>query len=111
MRGGGEANAHEDALLSRMYQQIAEVREPHFAAEYDLRTGMDRYRAWLGDHTAAAASVPAAVVTMPLRAGVTKPDQGNAELGVMELYAAQYKALVRLAAMLVRDTSTAEEVV
>ena len=56
MRGGGDATAHEDALLSRVYQQIAEVREPHFAAGYDLRTGMDRYLAWLGDHTVAAPS-------------------------------------------------------
>jgi RNA polymerase sigma-70 factor (sigma-E family) len=111
MRGGGDASAHEDALLSRMYHQIAEVREPQFAAGYDLQAGLDRYRAWLGDHTEAAASVPAADVTMPLRAVVTEPDQWSAELAVVELYSVQYKALVRLAAMLVRDTSTAEEVV
>src|ERR1700722_15933590 len=67
MRGGGDANAHQDALLSRMYQRIAEVREPHFAAEYDLRTGMDRYQAWLDDHTEAPASIPAADVTTPPR--------------------------------------------
>jgi RNA polymerase sigma-70 factor (sigma-E family) len=107
MRGGGDTSAHEDALLSRMYQQIAEVREPYFAAEYDLRTGMDRYRAWLGDHIEAAAGD----VTLPLRAVATKPDQWSAELAVIELYSLQYKALVRLAAMLVRDISTAEEVV
>jgi RNA polymerase sigma-70 factor (sigma-E family) len=134
MRGGGDASAHEDALLSRMYQQIAEVREPHFAAEYDLRTGMDRYQAWLDDHTEAAANLPAADVTIPLRRPasdvtiplrrpaadvtiplrrpvVTEPHQWSAELAVTELYSVQYKALVRLAAMLVRDTSTAEEVV
>jgi RNA polymerase sigma-70 factor (sigma-E family) len=111
MRGGGDASAHEDALLSRVYQQIAEVREPHFAAGYDLRTGMDRYLAWLGDHTVAAPSVAVADVTMPLRAVATQPDQWSAELAVIELYSAQYKALVRLAAMLVRDTSTAEEIV
>jgi RNA polymerase sigma-70 factor (sigma-E family) len=136
MKGGGDASAHGDALLSGMYQQIAEVKEPHFAAGYDLRTGMDRYRAWLDDQTLndqtlndqtlgdqtlanqtrsdqaqAAASAPAADVTMPLRAVVTAPDQWTAELAVIELYSMQYKALVRLAAMLVRDTSTAEEVV
>ena len=107
MRGGGDANAHQDALLSRMYQRIAEVREPHFAAEYDLRTGMDRYQAWLDDHTEA----PAGDVTLPLRPVVTKADQWSAELAVIELYSVQYKALVRLAAMLVRDIATAEEVV
>src|ERR1700730_9404612 len=108
---GGDASAREDALLSRVYQQIAEAREPYFAAEYDLRTGMDRYRAWLGDHTEAAASVAAGDVTMPLRAVAAEPIAWSADLAIIELYSVQYKALVRLAAMLVRDTSTAEEIV
>src|SRR5580704_13755106 len=118
MRGGGDASAHEDALLSRMYQQVAEVREPQFAAGYDLQAGLDRYRAWLGQHTVTAASGTAAAgqtstaeVTMPLRAVATEPGAWSADLAVIELYTVQYKALVRLAAMLVRDTSTAEEVV
>ena len=129
MRGGGDASAHEDALLSRMYQQIAEVREPQFAAGYDLEAGLDRYRAWLGEHTVAAPSgTPAAEggqtstaaeggqtstadVTVPLRAVATEPRAWSADLAVTELYSVQYKALVRLAAMLVRDISTAEEVV
>ena len=129
MRGGGDASGHEDAVLSRMYQQIAEVREPQFAAGYDLEAGLDRYRAWLGEHTVAAASgTPAAEggqtstaaeggqtstadVTVPLRAVATEPGAWSADLAVTELYSVQYKALVRLAAMLVRDTSTAEEVV
>jgi RNA polymerase sigma-70 factor (sigma-E family) len=111
MRGGGDASAHEDALLSRVYQQISETREPYFAAEYDLRTGMDRYQAWLAGQTEVAASALAADVTMPLRVVVTGPGEWNPELAVIELYSVQYKSLVRLAAMLVRDTSTAEEVV
>jgi RNA polymerase sigma-70 factor (sigma-E family) len=138
MRGGGDASAHEDALLSRMYQQIAEVREPQFAAGYDLEAGLDRYRAWLGEHAVAIASgtpaaeggqtstaamggqtstaaeggqTSAADATMPLRAVATEPAAWSADLAVIELYSVQYKALVRLAAMLVRDTSTAEEVV
>jgi RNA polymerase sigma-70 factor (sigma-E family) len=111
MRGGGDASAHEDALLSRMYQQVAEVQEPQFAAGYDLEAGLDRYRAWLGKHTVDAASEPAADATMPLRAVATEPISWSADLAVIELYSVQYKALVRLAAMLVRDTSTAEEVV
>ena len=129
MRGGGDASAHEDALLSRMYQQIAEVREPQFAAGYDLEAGLDRYRAWLGEHAVVAASgtpaaeggqtslaaeggqISTADVTMPLRAVATEPAAWSAELAVIELYSVQYKALVRLAAMLVRDISTAEEVV
>ena len=120
MRGGGDASAHEDALLSRMYQQIAEVREPQFAAGYDLEAGLDRYRAWLGERAVAAASgTPAAEggqtstadVTMPLRAVATEPAAWSADLAVIELYSMHYTALVRLAAMLVRDTPTAEEVV
>ena len=129
MRGGGDASGHEDAVLSRMYQQIAEVREPQFAAGYDLEAGLDRYRAWLGEHTVAAASgtpvaeggqtstaaeggqTSTADVTVPLRAVATEPRAWSADLAVTELYSVQYKALVRLAAMLVRDTSTAEEVV
>jgi RNA polymerase sigma-70 factor (sigma-E family) len=137
MRGGGDASGHEDALLSHMYQQLAEVREPQFAAGYDLEAGLDRYRAWLGEHTVVAASgtpaaeggqtstvaeggqTSAADATMPLRAVGTEPGASidtepgawSANLAVTELYSVQYKALVRLAAMLVRDTSTAEEVV
>src|SRR5580693_9121963 len=109
MRAGGDASAHEDALLSRVYQHIAEVREPQFAAGYDLEAGLDRYRAWLGEHTGGQTST--ADVTMPLRAVATEPISWSADLAVIELYSAQYKALVRLAAMLVRDSSTAEEVV
>ena len=60
MRGGGDASSPEDALLSRVYQQVAETREPQFAAGYDLQAGLDRYRGWLREHTEAAApAVPA----------------------------------------------------
>ncbi|HEY3954885.1 MAG TPA: SigE family RNA polymerase sigma factor [Streptosporangiaceae bacterium] len=48
---------------------------------------------------------------MPLRAVATEPITWSADLAIIELYSVQYKALVRLAVMLVRDTSTAEEVV
>jgi RNA polymerase sigma-70 factor (sigma-E family) len=44
-------------------------------------------------------------------AGAAERTEWSADLAVMELYAQHYRALVRLAAMLVRDTSTAEEVV
>ena len=48
---------------------------------------------------------------MPLRAVATEPREWSADLAVIELYSMHYRALVRLAAMLVRDTPTAEEVV
>ena len=44
-------------------------------------------------------------------ADATERTEWSADLAVVELYAQHYKALVRLAAMLVRDISTAEEVV
>ena len=94
---GGTGSSREDELLSGLYQQVAETQEPQFAAGYDLQAGLDRYRGWLGEHSEAAAR--------PGRPG------WSADLAVIELYTTQYKALVRLAAMLVRDTQTAEEVV
>ncbi len=76
----------EDVLLSRVYQQVTAQEEARFAAEYDLVAGLDRYQTWLrAEH--------------------------SADQAVRQLYTEQYKSLVRLAAMLVRDTPTAEEVV
>jgi len=97
MEGGGTGSSPDDELLSRLFQQVAEMQEPQFAAAYDLQAGLDRYRGWLREHSEAA--------TVPER------KEWSADLAVIELYTMQYKALVRLAAMLVRDTSTAEEVV
>jgi RNA polymerase sigma-70 factor (sigma-E family) len=76
----------QDVLLSRLYQQVTAREEARFGAGYDLVTGLDRYQTWL-------------------RA------ERSADQAVKELYAEHYKSLVRLAAMLVRDTPTAEEVV
>jgi RNA polymerase sigma-70 factor (sigma-E family) len=42
----------EDELLSRLYQQVTEQQAARFAAGYDMAAGLDRYRAWLGEHTA-----------------------------------------------------------
>ncbi len=83
--GTGDDPEH-DVALSHLYQQVTVLQEARFAAGYDLTAGLDRYRTWLRD-------------------------ERGADLAVQDLYATQYKALVRLAAMLVRDTPTAEEVV
>jgi RNA polymerase sigma-70 factor (sigma-E family) len=67
-----------------------------FGAGYDLAAGLERYRAWLREQT---------------------EDPGgdrlewSADRAVTELYAEHYRKLVRLAALLVRDIPTAEEVV
>jgi RNA polymerase sigma-70 factor (sigma-E family) len=57
------------------------------------------------------AVTPDAVIPGAFFAAAPQRVEWSADLAVIELYTLQYKALVRLAAMLVRDTSTAEEVV
>ena len=148
--GGGTGSSHEDMRLSRLYQQLIEWQEPRFGQEYDLASGLDRYRAWMGQHSQDAArqgtSPAGSQVARPTRPGgpgaagadkeleergpvpvsvaqavvaasgafqapLTGGMEWRADLAVMELYVQHYRALVRLAAMLVRDMPTAEEVV
>jgi len=52
-----------------------------------------------------------AIVSDATLAPWAEPSQWNADRAVTELYSLHYRALVRLAALLVRDTPTAEEVV
>jgi RNA polymerase sigma-70 factor (sigma-E family) len=144
MRGSETSDSHEDMLLSRLYQQVTDWQEPRFGAQYEVASGLDRYKAWLRDHgeasgqndlTGASSQQPAApgaadtdkqledCVEFPgtVTSDAVTPDdfladaaertEWSADLAVMEIYAQHYRALVRLAAMLVRDTSTAEEVV
>ncbi len=101
MRAAGRdtGTSPEDVLLSRLYQQFTELHEPRFGAGYDLDKGLERYRTWLRGDTGAAGQRGAACT------------EWNADRAVTELYSEHYRALVRLAAMLVRDTQTAEEVV
>jgi RNA polymerase sigma-70 factor (sigma-E family) len=145
--GSGTGSSHEDMRLSRLYQQLIEWQEPRFGQEYDLASGLEQYRTWIGQHSEDATrqgtspagnpvarpggpgaananeeleergalpeSVAQALVAAsgafqaPLAGGM----EWRADLAVMELYAQHYRALVRLAAMLVRDIPTAEEVV
>ncbi len=112
-----QTSSHEDVLLSRLYQQVSEAQEPQFGAGYDLAAGLERYRSWLGDHTEDAMAQDA-TQTEPFAAiGAVIPDavpartEWSADHAVIELYSMHYRSLVRLAAMLVRDTPTAEEVV
>jgi RNA polymerase sigma-70 factor (sigma-E family) len=75
-----------DGLLARLYQEVTALQEARFGDGYDLVAGLERYQAWLRE-------------------------ERGADDAVYALYAEHYKSLVRLAAMLVRDTPTAEEVV
>ena len=101
MRAAGRetGSSHQDMLLSRLYQQVTELQEPRFSAGYELDKGLERYRTWLQEQVGAAEHQDAACTDW------------NADRAVTELYSEHYRALVRLAAMLVRDTQTAEEVV
>jgi RNA polymerase sigma-70 factor (sigma-E family) len=147
MEGGASGSVPDDALLSRLYQQVSYTQELQFAAGYDLEAGLSRYQAWLREHseiaattlTPAAAEAPdtlvaattltpaaadppdALIAATTLTPAAEAPDtivttpaprgEWSADLAVIDLYSMHYTALVRLAAMLVRDTPTAEEVV
>jgi RNA polymerase sigma-70 factor (sigma-E family) len=113
MDGGVSGGSPDDGLLSRLYQQVTDAQEPQFTAGYDLEAGLSRYQAWLREHgeVAADALVPAPAPTPEAFPAPAERSEWNADLAVIELYSMHYTALVRLAAMLVRDTPTAEEVV
>jgi RNA polymerase sigma-70 factor (sigma-E family) len=114
--GGGTGGTPDDALPGRLFQQAMEAQEPKFATGYDLEAGLGQYRAWLekndDDPAAQAPDGPGAGVTPEeYLAASTERKEWSADLAVVELYSMQYRSLVRLAAVLVRDTPTAEEVV
>ena len=120
MRAGGRetSTSHEDILLSGVYQQVTDQQGARFAAGYDQGKGLERYQAWLGEHTSPEGDGPAetpepagAVLADAFPASGTARAEWSADLAVVELYSQHYRSLVRLAALLVRDTPTAEEVV
>jgi RNA polymerase sigma-70 factor (sigma-E family) len=120
MRAGGRetSTSHEDMLLSGLYQQVTDQQGARFAAGYDLGKGLERYQAWLGEHAGpegddvAGDPEPAdPVLADAFPASGTARAEWSADLAVVELYSQHYRALVRLAALLLRDTPTAEEVV
>ena len=115
MRGGREtSDSHDDATLSRLYHQVSGRQEPHYAAEYDVTAGLKRYQSWLDEHGQDAAvqdAAPAPTAPDAFLAPDTVRTEWSADLAVIELYSVHYRSLVRLAAMLVKDMQTAEEVV
>ena len=109
MRTGGreQPDSHEDVRLSQLYQQVTELQAPRFEAGYDVEKGVERYRAWLGEPNGHAEALPPDAFTV----SGTARAEWSPDRAVIELYSQHYRALVRLAALLVRDTPTAEEVV
>jgi RNA polymerase sigma-70 factor (sigma-E family) len=115
MRTGGreKPDSHEDARLSQLYQQVTELQAPRFEVDYDVEKGVERYRAWLGEPTEPTEPTGHAEALPPDAFAVsgTARAEWSPDRAVIELYSQHYRALVRLAALLVRDTPTAEEVV
>ena len=109
MKAGGreQPDSHEDVRLCALYQQITELQAPRFGAGYDVEKGVERYRAWLDDHDGHAEALPPDAFSV----SGTARAEWSPDRAVIELYSQHYRALVRLAALLVRDTPTAEEVV
>jgi len=120
MRAGRRetSTSHEDMLLSCVYQQVTDQQGARYAAGYEVGPGPERYQAWLrehagaeGDSAAGDPAPPGEVLADAFPASSTARAGWSADLAVVELYSMHYRALVRLAALLVRDTPTAEEVV
>jgi RNA polymerase sigma-70 factor (sigma-E family) len=133
--GNDTTRTPQDELLARLYQQGTDRQAPRYAATYDARAGLTRFTAWLNEHTAADPVIaaikadaeaipvpaPASPTQTPAAGDVIMPDAvapsatadtgWSADRAVLELYAEHYRSLVRLAAVLVRDTPTAEEIV
>ncbi|MGH3176870.1 MAG: hypothetical protein ACRDPF_23765, partial [Streptosporangiaceae bacterium] len=125
-----QSGSHEDARLSQLYQQVTEMQAPRYEAGYDVEKGLERYKAWLGEHAesngatgdqADSGTAPEPTTLIMPAAEILPPDafpvsgtvraEWSPDRAVIELYSLHYRALVRLAALLVRDTPTAEEVV
>lgn len=90
--GNDTAGTREDDLLAGVYQQVIGAQAGQYAAAWDAGAGLARFRDRLQD---------------PAAAGL----EPGADQAVARLYSLHYRPLVRLATLLVRDASTAGEVV
>ena len=119
--GKAAGSTPEDELLEYRYRQITEAQAARYAASYDANAGLARFTDWLQERTAAGDQFSGSAVATAMKADAETfavsswplpatlgPDAGRA---ATELYSLHYRALVRLAALLVRDVPTAEEVV
>jgi RNA polymerase sigma-70 factor (sigma-E family) len=90
--GNDTGGTREDELLARRYRQITGAQASRYADTYDAGAGLARFNAWLQEHSSAEMDL-------------------DADHPATQLYSMHYRALVRLADLLVRDTPTAEQVV
>jgi len=106
--GNDTASTRDDELLAGVYQQVIGAQAARYAAAYDAGAALARFRDWLQDHAAAGPEADAGQAAAPLYSIGPELD---ADQAVAQLYALHYRPLVRLAALLVRDAATAEDVV
>jgi DNA-directed RNA polymerase specialized sigma24 family protein len=120
----GQGPGH-DELLTRLYQQFISEQSGHFGRDYELAAGNDQLEARLGhnvtgDRSGCGASPQVAAASVPANAddashiGVAPSrdeSPADADHMVTALYGTHYRSLVGLAAMLVPDKTTAEELV
>ncbi len=134
--GENTGSSKEDELLTRLYQQMTYYQAAQHTESYDTDAGLARFKSWLQEHTTAdedqahsaaltkagdAAREGSAAVATLMRADAEAPPvpfrpmpaklETTAEEAVTQLYTIHYRSLVRLAALLVRDEPTAEEIV
>src|SRR6185437_10921039 len=109
------ASSHADELLSGLYQQVTEQQATRFGGGYDFKAGLDKYRTWLRDQAGwddqDAREDQEARDDHGAWAIQAACDIQDADRVIVALYAMHYRSLVRLAALLVHDVATAEEVV
>ena len=119
--GKAAGSTPEDDLLELRYRQITDAQAERYAASYDADAGLARFTDWLQERTASGDQFSDSAVATAMKADADTfpvsswpqpaglgPDAGQAAI---ELYSLHYRPLVRLAALLVRDVPTAEEVV
>src|SRR5260370_22753504 len=104
--GNDTASTRDDELLARMYQQAIGAQAARYAAAWDAGAGLARFRDWLQDHAAAGPEPDADQMVAQL---YPIPEL-DADQAVAQLYSIHYRPLVQLAALLVRDAATAEDV-
>jgi len=92
--GNDTGTTREDAVLAGVYEQVIGARAEQYAAAYDVRAGQARLTRWLEDHAPTELELDM-----------------DADRAAAQLYATHSRSLLRLAALLVRDSATAEEVV
>jgi RNA polymerase sigma-70 factor (sigma-E family) len=90
--GNETGSTSNDEFLARRYQQVTSAQAARYTATYDADAGLARFQDWLQEHTGAELDL-------------------DADEAAAELYRVHYRALVRLAALLVRDIPAAEKVV